>query len=99
MSRRGEGMFQPQIEIVSGDRCDAVVVIVRQLRQASDWPVVLAAIQQEFRIGNDVTVDLSDSQSLDQGVEQKLMALKAELQGQGKRLSVLLPRLPASPVA
>lgn len=92
-------MFQPQIEIVSGDRCDSVVVIIRQSCKASDWPVVLEAIRQEFRIGNDVTVDLRWAQSLDQSIEQKLKALTAELEGQGKRLSVLLPGLQASPVA
>jgi hypothetical protein len=92
-------MFQPQIEIVSGDRCDSVVVIIRQLCNASDWPVVLAAIRQEFRIGNEVTVDLRCSQFPDQSIEQKLMALTDELEGQGKRLSVLLPGWPASPVS
>ncbi|MBL8811237.1 MAG: hypothetical protein JNM43_13760 [Planctomycetaceae bacterium] len=92
-------MFQPQIEIVSGDRCDSVVVILRQSCKASDWPVVLAAIQQEFRIGNDVTIDLRCSPALDPSIEQKLMALTAELEGQGKRLSVLLPGRTVSPVS
>lgn len=84
-------MFQPQIEIVSGDRCDSVVVIIRQFCKASDWSVVLAAIRQEFRIGNDVTIDLRWSQTLDQSVEQTLTGLTAEFEEQGKRLSVLLP--------
>ncbi len=95
----GEGMFQPQIEIVSGDRHDSVIVIVRQACVSSSWPLVHAAILQEFQIGNDVTVDLTTSQSVDCSVEQNLKALTTELQGQGKRLSVLLPGLPTSPVA
>ncbi len=88
-------MFQPHIEIVSGQRHDSVIVIVRQACVSSSWPPVRAAILQEFQIGNDVTVDLTSSQFVDCGVEQNLRELTTELQGQGKRLSVLLPGLPA----
>ncbi|MFO0976000.1 MAG: SulP family inorganic anion transporter [Planctomycetaceae bacterium] len=92
-------MFRPQMEIIPGDRQDSVIVIVRQACVFSNWPLVQAAILQEFQIGDDVTVDLTNSQFVDRSVEQNLEALTAEFEAQGKRLSVLLPALPASPVA